>query len=176
MAERHRGGFTAVIVIIIALALMGASGYLIAEMMKNKSTAKGQAAFESGRYEEAFEYYKEADKYSLRPDAKVVKGLAQSASESGNTEDAHKNYKKLIVMEPNDKDARYEYGKLCIKEKEYKTAEEQVRALRAMNDAKASEYADELTGAIQTARVKGVFGDLLKKIAPAITGGLLDGD
>ena len=176
MTKKHSGGFTAVLVIIIAIALVGASGYLAAEMMKNKSSAKGDSAFENGRYEEAFEYYKEADKYSLRPDAKIVKGLAKSAFKSGNTEEAHKNYKKLIVMEPNDKETRYSYAQLCIKQEEYKTAEEQVRALRAMQDGKASEYADELTGQIQTARFKGVFSDQLKKISPAITGGIIDGD
>ena len=87
MTKKHSGGFTAVLVIIIAIALVGASGYLAAEMMKNKSSAKGDSAFENGRYEEAFEYYKEADKYSLRPDAKIVKGLAKSAFKSGNTEE-----------------------------------------------------------------------------------------
>ena len=35
MTKKHRGGFTAILVIIIAIALMGASGYLAAEMMKN---------------------------------------------------------------------------------------------------------------------------------------------
>ena len=63
---------------------------------------------------------------------------------------------------------RYELGRICIADKDYKAAEQQIRILRGMKNPQAEDYADELTGSMQTGMVKGIFKDFLKKLAPAL--------
>ena len=164
--RKHPGKFSTYLVSFIVLAALCATGYLVCGTMKNRYLSQGESQFKSGDYSSAYESYQKAGRLSIRPRADILAKLAECAAMTGDTDGACGYYEKLIKLEPNNTEGRYAYGSLCIKAKDYKTAEKQIRALREINTPEATEYADRLTGNMQAGAVKGVIKDLFRKMIP----------
>lgn len=162
------GGISAVLIILIVFAAAAASAFFVLETLKNRNLAQGTERLGAQDYTAAKEYLIKADKYSLRPNEDILKGLAVCYFETNESAEAKRCYEKLIALDTQNAEYRYELGKICVKTKDYETAEQQIHTLREMKTPQASKYADELTNAIHTGMVKGIFKDFLDKIAPGL--------
>ncbi|MDO5562621.1 MAG: tetratricopeptide repeat protein [Synergistaceae bacterium] len=163
---KRSGKFSTYLVSFIVLAVLCATGYLVCETMKNRYLSQGDSLLRSHDYSAAYEAYGKANKLSIRPRADILRGLAESAIGMGDEDAASGYYEKLLKLEPGNAKDRYTLGRLCIKTKDYKTAEKQIRALRDINTPESIEYADKLTGDMQVGAVKGFIKDLFRKMIP----------
>ena len=154
------------IVIIIALALLCASSYLLIATIRNRALSKAQKFLASQDYVAAAEHFIKADKLAFRTNMEIERGLAESFVGTGNNDKALKHYERLVELDPSNIDDRYILGVLYIKTKDYKNVESQISALRNMEMEKATAYADELASQIQTQVVKGFIKDFVDKIIP----------
>lgn len=164
--RKHKGNFITAIVIIIALALLCASSYLLIATIRNRALSKAQKFLASQDYVAAAEHFIKADKLAFRTNMEIERGLAESFVGTGNNEKALKHYERLVELDPSNIDDRYILGVLYIKTKDYKNVEVQISALRNMEMEKATAYADELASQIQTQVVKGFIKDFVDKIIP----------
>lgn len=165
---KRTGGIAAVLIVLIVLAAAAASGFFVLETLKKRNLAQGTERLNAQDYTAAKEYLTKADKYSLRPDEEILKGLAVCHFETNESEEAKRCYEKLIALDAKNAEYRYELGKICVRTKDYETAEQQIHTLREMKTPEASKYAYELTSAVHSGKVKGIFQDLLEKIAPGL--------
>lgn len=168
MYGRRRGGFVAILITIIVIVLLAASGWLAAEAMKKRSFEQGRALLERGDYTQAAALLEKAERFSLRPDAKILLALATARSRLGEKDAAKSALEKVVSIEPANAEARYELGKIYVGQKNYKAAKSEIKALEDIGTGESREYADELKSSIQTGAVKGFFNDLLKKVLPGI--------
>lgn len=164
--KKHKGSFSAVVVSIMAIVLICATGYLFCQTIKNRNLSKAQNLLAADDYTGAIEYFLKADKFTLRPDSEIQRGLAESYVRIGDNEEACEYYEKLVELDPSNIEDRYILGMLYIEVKDYKKAESQISALRGMKKEEATNHADELTSQIQTKMVKGFFQDFVDKIVP----------
>ena len=166
--RKSRGSTSAVLVALFVIASVAVSGYLVLETIKNRNYDCGVKSLEAEDFVAAREYFIKANKYSLRPKEEILDALAECYAATGESAEAKSCYEKLISLDPHNMEYRHELGRICIADKDYKAAEQQIRILRGMKNPQAEDYADELTGSMQTGMVKGIFKDFLKKLAPAL--------
>ena len=166
--SKHRGKFSTFVVAIIVLALLCGTGWFAAQAYMNRTMTTAQTLFEKGDYSGALASFKKADKFSLRPNAAVTKGLADSYLALGDYDNAKKSYEKLVAIEPQNAKAHYTLGLLSIHAKNYDDAEKQITALREIGGEDGTKYADALRSKMEVGKVKGFFQDLIKKVVPSL--------
>ena len=166
--SKHRGKFSTFVVAIIVLALLCGTGWFAAQAYMNRTMTTAQTLFEKGDYSGALASFKKADKFSLRPNAAVTKGLADSYLALGDYDNAKKSYEKLVALEPQNAKAHYTLGLLSIHAKNYDDAEKQITALREIGGEDGTKYADALRSKMEVGKVKGFFQDLIKKVVPSL--------
>lgn len=157
-----------VLIVLLAIVLLCATAFFVMGTIRERSTAEGEAQLASKNYADAFEAFKKADKFSLRPDRRVINGLARSSIGLEDYDSARKYYELSVKLDPNDAESRHTLGLLCIRAKDYEAADKEISALRAINTQESLRYADNLEKEKQTGMVKGFFLDLFKKIAPGV--------
>ena len=166
--KKHTGGFMAFVVGIIVVALLCGTGWFAAQAFMNRNLKNGQELLSRGDYSEALEAFKKADKFSLRPNAAVVKGMADAYISLGDYDNAKGCYEKLIKLEPKNARAHYTLGLLYIRAKNYEGAEKEITALREIGGDDGVKYADALRSKMEVGKVKGFFKDLIKKVVPSL--------
>ncbi len=166
--NKRRGGFMSLVVIIIALALLCGTGYFAAGAIKARNAQAGMAFLEKGDYTQAAAALGKAERYSLRPDAKVLFALGTARLHLGEKTEAKNCFEKVASIEPENAKARYELGKMYLADKNYDAAKSEIKALEAMKTDEAAGYANELKQARQSGAVKGFFNELFKKILPGV--------
>lgn len=164
--KKHEGKLTTFLVVIVALVLIAGAGWFALCAVRDRSIAKGNELLSSGTYTEAHEYFKRAEKYSLRPDARALEGLAKSALALEDYEEAAESYTKLTKLEPENANAHYMLGRLYVRAKNYDGANKEIKALRGIATEDAMDKAEKLSGKIQTGMVKGIFRGLFEKVLP----------
>ena len=169
--RKNRGGITTVLVIMIVVAMLAATAWLVIGTLRKHNVEQGLASLERGDYTQAALCLEKAARYSLRPDAAVLFHLAEARLTLGDITAAKGSLEKVISLEPRNAAARYELGKIYVNEKNFGAARSEISALEEIGSEEAKGYADELKSSIQTGAVKGFFDELLKKIIP---GGIPD--
>lgn len=165
---RHNGGFFSGLVAVLVVTLLGATALLAVAAMRERNIVKAESFLRSGSYHEAAALFSKSDRYSLRPDARVIKGLAESSLGMEDYESAISYYEKLVKVEPNNVEARYKLGLLHIRAKDYGSARKQIEALQLIGTENALSGAEALSESLTSGRVKGFFRDFLKKVAPGL--------
>ena len=169
--RKNRGGITTVLVIMIVVAMLAATAWLVIGTLRKHNVEQGLASLERGDYTQAALCLEKAARYSLRPDAAVLFHLAEARLKLGDITAAKGSLEKVISLEPRNAAARYELGKIYVNEKNFGAARSEISALEEIGSEEAKGYADELKSSIKTGAVKGFFDELLKKIIP---GGIPD--
>lgn len=164
--KKHMGGFMAGLVSIIVILLICGAAVLFVATLRDRNIKKGESFLRSGDYAAAIEVFKLADKYSLRSDVRVIKGLAASSLGLEDYESALRYYQKLTGLEPDNVEAHFTVGQLYIRAKDYSGAEREARKLRDIGSEEAISAAEELTSQMHSGMVKGFFRDLFKKFVP----------
>lgn len=166
--KRQRGGFFSGLVVVMVIVLLAATGLLAVATLRERNIAKAESLLRSGDYHESANLFRKAEKYSLRPDSRVLRGLAESSLGMEDYESAVMYLEKLVKLEPDNVEARYKLGLLYIRDKDYGAAEKEVEALRSIGTEKALSGAEALSENLASGKVKGFFRDLLKKVAPGL--------
>ncbi|PKL04142.1 MAG: hypothetical protein CVV54_07475 [Synergistetes bacterium HGW-Synergistetes-1] len=166
--NRQRGGFFSGIVVMLVIILLSATALLAVATLRERNILKAESLLRSGDFYGSAELFRKAEKFSLRPESRVLKGLAEANLGMEDYETAAQYYEKLVILEPDNVDARYKLGLLYIRAKDYGAAEKEVEELRAIGTESAIQSADALTENLSSGKVKGFFRDLLKKIAPGL--------
>ena len=166
--DRRRGSFFPSLVAMLVIILLSATALLAIAAIRERNITKAESLLRSGDYYGASELFVKAEKFSLRPESRVVKGIAESSLGMEDYDAAAKYYEKLVKLEPDNVEARYKLGLLYIRAKDYGAAEKEVEALREIGSESAIEGADALAENISSGKVKGFFRDLLKKVAPGL--------
>lgn len=166
--NRQRGGFFSGIVVMLVIILLSATGLLAVATLRERNIVKAEYLLRSGDYYGAAELFRKAEKFSLRPESRVVKGLAEANLGMEDYEIATQYYEKLVKLEPDNVDARYKLGLLYIRAKDYGAAEKEVETLRSIGTESAIQGAEALSENLSSGKVKGFFRDLLKKVAPGL--------
>lgn len=166
--NRQRGGFFPGIVVMLVIILLSATALLAVATLRERNILKAESLLRSGDFYGAADLFRKAEKFSLRPESRVLKGLAEANLGMEDYETAARYYKKLVKLEPDNVDARYKLGLLYIRAKDYGAAEKEMEALRAIGTESAIQSADALTENLSSGKVKGFFRDLLKKVAPGL--------
>ncbi len=166
--KRQRGGFFSGLVVVMVIVLLAATGLLAVATLRERNIAKAESLLRSGDYHESADLFRKAEKYSLRPDSRVLRGLAESSLGMEDYESAVMYLEKLVKLEPDNVEARYKLGLLYIRDKDYGAAEKEVEALRSIGTEKALSGAEALSENLASGKVKGFFRDLLKKVAPGL--------
>lgn len=166
--KRHSGKFSTFIVAIIVIALLCGTGWFAAQAYMTRSLKTGRALYEKGDYSAALASFQKADKFSLRPNADVTRGLADSYLALSDFDNAKKSFEKLVKLEPRNARALYALGLLAIRAKNYDDAEKQITALRELGGDEGTKYADALRSKMEVGKVKGFFQDLIKKVVPSL--------
>ena len=166
--DRRRGSFFPGLVAMLVIILLSATALLAIAAIRERNITKAESLLRSGDYYGASELFVKAEKFSLRPESRVVKGIAESSLGMEDYDAAAKYYEKLVKLEPDNVEARYKLGLLYIRAKDYGAAEKEVEALREIGGESAIEGADALAENISSGKVKGFFRDLLKKVAPGL--------
>ena len=166
--KKQIGGFFSGLVAILVVILLVGTGFLAVETFRERNITKAESLLRSGDYNGAITLFAKADKLSLRPDARVIRGLAESSLGIEDYESAVRYFEKLVKIETDNVEARYKLGLLYIRAKDYGAAEKEVKALRSIGTERAISGADALSENLVTGKVKGFFRDLLKKIAPGL--------
>ena len=166
--NRQRGSFFSGIVVILVILLLSATALLAVATVRERNIVKAESLLRSGDFYGAAELFVKAKKYSLRPESRVIKGLAEANLGMEDYEAATQYYEKLVTLEPDNVDARYKLGLLYMRAKDYGAAEKEVEALRGIGTDSAIQSADALMENLSSGKVKGFFRDLLKKVAPGL--------
>ena len=166
--KKQIGGFFSGLIAILVVILLVGTGFLAVETFRERNITKAESLLRSGDYPGAITLFAKADKLSLRPDVRVIRGLAESSLGMEDYESAILYFEKLVKIEPDNVDARYKLGLLYIRAKDYGAAEKEVEALRSIGTERAISGADALSENLATGKIKGFFRDLLKKIAPGL--------
>ncbi|NLD05982.1 MAG: tetratricopeptide repeat protein [Synergistaceae bacterium] len=166
--NRQRGGFFPGLVVALVIILLSATALLAVATIRERNIVKAESLLRSGDYYGAAELLRKAEKFSLRPESRVVKGLAEANLGKEDYETATHYYEKLVKLEPDNVEARYKLGLLYIRAKDYGAAEKEVTALRIIGTESAIQSADALTENLSSGKVKEFFRDLLKKVAPGL--------
>ena len=166
--DRRRGSFFPGLVAMLVIILLSATALLAIAAIRERNITKAESLLRSGDYYGASELFIKAEKFSLRPESRVVKGIAESSLGMEDYDAAAKYYEKLVKLEPDNVEARYKLGLLYIRAKDYGAAEKEVEVLREIGSESAIEGADALAENISSGKVKGFFRDLLKKVAPGL--------
>lgn len=166
--NRQRGGFFSGIVVMLVIILLSATALLAVATLRERNIVKAESLLRSGDYYGAAELFRKAEKFSLRPESRVVKGLAEANLGMEDYEIATHYYEKLVKLEPDNVDARYKLGLLYIRAKDYGAAEKEVEALRSIGTESAIQGAEVLSENLSSGKVKGFFRELLKKVAPGL--------
>ena len=166
--KKQRGGFLSGFVVIVVVILLIVTGFLAVETLRERNIAKAESLLRSADYHGAITLFVKADKLSLRPDARVIRGLAESSLGIEDYESAILYFEKLVKIEPDNVDARYKLGLLYIRGKDYGAAEKEIEALRSIGTERAISGADALSENMASGKMKGFLRDLLKKIAPGL--------
>ena len=168
--NRQRGGFFSGIVVMLVILLLSATALLAVATLRERNILKAESLLRSGDFYGAAELFRKAEKFSLRPESRVLKGLAEANLGMEDYETAVQYYEKLVALEPDNVDARYKLGLLYIRAKDYGAAEKEVEALKGIGTENAMQSADALSENLSSGKVKGFFRDLLKKVAPDLPG------
>lgn len=166
--NRQRGGFFSGIVVMLVIILLSATALLAVATLRERNIVKAESLLRSGDYYGAAELFRKAEKFSLRPESRVMKGLAEANLGMEDYEIATQYYEKLVKLEPDNVDTRYKLGLLYIRAKDYGAAEKEVEALRSIGTESAIQGAEALSENLTSGKVKGFFRDLLKKVAPGL--------
>lgn len=166
--SRQRGGLFSGFVVMLVIILLFATALLAVAAMRERNITKAESLLRSGDHYGASELFMKAEKFSLRPESRVVKGIAESSLGMEDYETAALYYEKLVKLEPDNVEARYKLGLLYIRAKDYGAAEKEVEALREIGSESAIQGAEALAENLSSGKVKGFFRDLLKKIAPGL--------
>jgi len=166
--KKQRGGFFSGFVVILVVILLVGTGFLAVETFRERNITKAESLLRSGDYQGATTLFAKAEKLSLRPDARVIRGLAESSLGVEDYESAILYFEKLVKIEPDNVDARYKLGLLYTRVKDYGAAEKEIEALRSIGTERAISGADALSENLASGKVKGLIRDLLKKIAPGL--------
>jgi len=167
--KNHAGKLMTWIVVAVSSALLVCAAYFAMGAVRERSILEGEARLASENYKDAYEAFKKADKFSLRPDIRVVKGIAASCLGLEDCDAARKYYERAVKLVPNDAESHYRIGLLCLRANDYGAADNEIEALRALNTEESMRYADSLAKKRQAGAVKGFFMDILKKIAPNLS-------
>lgn len=165
--KKSVGSFMTGVLTIVTIVLLIATALLVAVTIRERNITKAEALLRGEEYAEAFEVFKKADKYSLRPDIRVVRGLAVCSLGLQDYEAATHHYETLINIDPDNVEAHFTLGLLYIRSKNFGAAEKEIGLLRKIGTRQAVSGAEELSSHLQSGMVKGFFLDLFKKIAPS---------
>jgi len=168
--RRHSGKIMTFFVTVIALALLGGAGWFGLQAVSARNVAKGEQYLSDKNYLDAKDCFEKADKYSLRPNARVLKGLGQTYLALEDYDSAKSTYVKLIQLDPKDAMAHFALGQLFIRAKDFGGAAQQAKELRNIGSQEALDYAAQLEQQSQTGMVKGFFKNLIKQIFPNFMG------
>jgi len=166
--SKQRGGFFSGLVVMLVIILLLATALLAVAAVRERNITKAESLLRSGDHYGASALFIKAEKFSLRPDSRVIKGIAESSLGMEDYDTAAQYYKKLVRLEPDNVEARYRLGLLYIRAKDYGAAEKEVEALREIGSESAIEGAEALAENLSSGKVKGFFRDLLRKIAPSL--------
>ena len=166
--KKQRGGFLSGFVVILVIILLVGTGFLAVETIRDRNITKAVSLLRSEDYSQAAEFFVKAQKFSLRDDARVIRGLAECSLGMEDYDSAVRYYEKLVKIEPDNVDARYKLGLLYIRAKDYGAAEKEIDALRSIGTNRAILGADSLSENLTSGKMKGFLRDLLKKVAPGL--------
>lgn len=164
--KKYRGRFSAIFTAVIAIALALGATVLFTEAYKERNIMRAELFMRDGNTREALICYKNADKYTLRHEEQVLRGIIECSIAEGDYATARSVTVKLLELDPNDAEMRFTLGKLLIKNKDFDSAKEQIRELRNMRTEETQRYADELTSLIRTDTVKGFIENLIDRVVP----------
>jgi tetratricopeptide (TPR) repeat protein len=167
--KSHAGKLMTWIVVAVSSALLVCAAYFAMGAVRERSILEGEALLASENHKDAYDAFKKADKFSLRPDIRIVKGMAASCLGLEDYDAARKYYERAVKLAPNDAESHHRLGLLCLRAKDYGAADKEIEALRALNTEESMRYADSLAKKRQAGAVKGFFMDILKKIAPNLS-------
>jgi tetratricopeptide (TPR) repeat protein len=157
-------------VTVAALALLGGAGWFGLQAVSMRNVVKGEQYLSDENYLDAKDCFEKADRYSLRPNARVLKGLGQTYLALEDYDSAKNTYVKLVQLDPKDAMAHYALGQLFIRAKDFGGAAQQAKELRQIGSQEALDYASQLEQQSQTGMVKGFFKNILKQIFPNFMG------
>lgn len=170
---KRKGSFSAVLIAVVALILLAATLYLSMGAIAGRRAVCGETLLQERQYALSYEAFKDAEKYNrylLRKNQGIVRGLAESSYGIGNYGEALSFYTLLAAAEPEDAEVRYRLGLLYIDVRDMGKAREQIEALEQMRTYEAQDYADELTERMDDGNLKGLFKDIYDKVAPRLPG------
>ena len=142
--SKQRGGFFSGLVVMLVIILLLATALLAVAAVRERNITKAESLLRSGDHYGASALFIKAEKFSLRPDSRVIKGIAESSLGMEDYDTAAQYYKKLVRLEPDNVEARYRLGLLYIRAKDYGAAEKEVEALREIGSESAIEGAEAL--------------------------------
>lgn len=76
--NRQRGGFFSGIVVMLVILLLSATALLAVATLRERNIVKAESLLRSGDFYGAAELFVKAEKYSLRPESRVIRGLAEA--------------------------------------------------------------------------------------------------
>ena len=94
--RKNRGGITTVLVIMIVVAMLAATAWLVIGTLRKHNVEQGLASLERGDYTQAALCLEKAARYSLRPDAAVLFHLAEARLKLGRHR--HRKQARLRVV------------------------------------------------------------------------------
>lgn len=166
--NKQRGGFFSGLVVMLVIILLSATALLAVATVRERNIAKAESLLRSGDYFGASELFMKAEKFCLRPESRIIKGIADSTLGMEDYETATLYYEKLVKLEPDNVEARYKLGLLYIRAKNYGAAGKEVEALREIGSESAIHGAEALAENLSSGKVKGFFRDLLEKVVPGL--------
>ncbi|MDL2297688.1 hypothetical protein LJC40_00880 [Synergistaceae bacterium OttesenSCG-928-D05] len=166
---KRRGGFFTILLVIVVLALLAATAYFALAALADRSLTKAETLLAGEDYTQALATYRDAEKYNkytMRPNAAILEGIAESYFGLQENESAV-HYYSLIESEKKDSvKVQYNLGILFVRLREFEKAEDQVKKLTAIGTDEAYAQADQLSEALQKTKMKGLFQGLYDKITP----------
>jgi tetratricopeptide (TPR) repeat protein len=117
--RRHSGKIMTLFVTVAALALLGGAGWFGLQAVSMRNVVKGEQYLSDENYLDAKDCFEKADRYSLRPNARVLKGLGQTYLALEDYDSAKNTYVKLVQLDPKDAMAHYALGQLFIRAKDF---------------------------------------------------------
>lgn len=169
--NKRKGSFSAVLITVVVLALLGATAYLGTAALAERKAAVGERLLSDEEYTGAFSAFKEAEKYNkyvMRKNPRVTEGLAKSSEGLEDYDAALDYYLQLAKDEPGNVRTQYSLGQLYVRAKDYGKAEEHIKTLEEIGGAEAEAYAAELEDMVRESAIKGIFKDIYDRLAPSL--------
>ena len=153
MRRNTGGAFGAVIAVIVVVLICGTAFFGVSAV-RNMKISDAEKLLASENYEEASSKFAEAEKLCfLKPDERVLRGLAKAALGMNDYESAKKWYTELASLNANDTESHFVLAQIALRQQDYGEAKRQTACLRAMGTPEG----DRLASRIESESRKAVF-------------------